>query len=46
MRTSDGTDLAVHDLAGSGDDRLLVQGAGLCAQMPPPMGHALAQATA
>ena len=27
---------------GSGDDRLLVQGAGLCAQMRPPVAHALA----
>jgi hypothetical protein len=42
MHTSDGTDLAVHDLGGSGDDRLLVQGADLCAQMLPPMAHALA----
>ena len=33
MHTSDGIDLAVHDLGGSGDDRLLVQGVGLCAQM-------------
>lgn len=42
MRASDGTDLAVPDLGGSGDDRLLVQGAGLCAQMLPPRAHALA----
>ena len=42
MHTSDGTDLAVHDLGGLGDDRLLVPGAGLCRQMLPPMAHALA----
>ena len=42
MHTSDGTDLAVPGLGGSGGDRLLVQGAGLCAQMLPPVADALA----
>jgi hypothetical protein len=32
----------MHHLGGSGDDRLLVQGAGLCAQMLPPRAHAVA----
>jgi pimeloyl-ACP methyl ester carboxylesterase len=41
MYASDGTDLAVHDLGGSGDDLLLVHGTGLCAQMLSPMADAL-----
>jgi pimeloyl-ACP methyl ester carboxylesterase len=42
MLTSDGTDLAVHNLGGSGDELLLVHGNGLCAQTLAPMAAALA----
>jgi pimeloyl-ACP methyl ester carboxylesterase len=42
MHVSDGTELVLHDLGGSGDDLLVIHGAGLCAAMLAPMAHALA----
>jgi pimeloyl-ACP methyl ester carboxylesterase len=42
MHASDGTELVLHDLGGSGDDVLVTHGAGLCATMLAPMANALA----
>jgi pimeloyl-ACP methyl ester carboxylesterase len=42
MHVSDGTELALHELGGSGGDLLLTHGAGLCAAMLTPMADALA----
>jgi pimeloyl-ACP methyl ester carboxylesterase len=42
MYVSDGTELALHDLGGSGNDLLITHGTGLCAAMLAPMAHALA----
>jgi pimeloyl-ACP methyl ester carboxylesterase len=42
MYVSDGSELATHDLGGSGDDLVLMtHGAGLCAAMLSPMAEAL-----